>query len=237
MQAFPPPQPPQKESSPSSSASTGTAGSSGKQAMKKARRTAVTRNACRRCRQAKAKCDGKHPTCTRCMPKHDNCVYDVEGEGVTRMQAMQQKLSAKELELDRLKLVVKSLRDGTDNDAAAILARLRLGDNLDNIPAAVATRLPSGLRDDGNHDSGSTYAAEAAMHNWPSSSVLSRPDSYAFGLQSTLNIPSLTQYFSPAEVVARLANQVPAAQRWASSVAVDPAQNAVSSPPSQRQKG
>ncbi|KAK3626456.1 hypothetical protein LTR22_023150 [Elasticomyces elasticus] len=171
------------------------------------------------------------------MPKHENRVYDIEGEGVTRMQAMQQKLSAKELELDRLKLLIQSLRDGTDNDAAATLAQLRLGDNLDNIAAAVATRLPSGLRDDGNHDSGSTYAAEAAMHNWPASSVLSRPDSYAFGLQFTLNIPSFMQHFSPAEVVARLANQVPAAQRWASSVAVDPAQNAVSSPLSKRQKG
>ncbi|CAN9100212.1 unnamed protein product [Alternaria alternata] len=94
--------------------------------------------ACVQCRNGKAKCDGTRPQCNRCKENKLSCQYDV-AEGVSRAERMKiMKRDSMTGELDDLKRIVTSLRSGTDDQAAAVLARLRLGE----APEDVAKTLP-----------------------------------------------------------------------------------------------
>lgn len=85
-------------------------------------------------------CNGKHPTCDRCWASGCPCIYDVQTEGITKMQNLQQKLDLKTRQLD-IKIadyelvmsVVDQLQQGTDEQASEILARLRLGESIKSI--------------------------------------------------------------------------------------------------------
>ncbi|KAK4570269.1 hypothetical protein LTR86_002349 [Recurvomyces mirabilis] len=125
------------ESSPSPRASQNDSGDS-VPARKKPRRTALTRNACTKCRLAKAKCSGKHPSCARCEASNVSCVYDVSDEGVTRTQNLQQKLEVKTRDYDRVMSVLQRLQSGTDNEAAGLLARLRFGESVEQVTEGMA---------------------------------------------------------------------------------------------------
>ncbi|KAK3613984.1 hypothetical protein LTR56_027553 [Elasticomyces elasticus] len=91
-------------------------------------------------------CNGKHPNCARCAARYNTCVYNVADEGVTRMQHLQQKLQSKTFELDQTGKVLQSLRNSSDNEAAATLAALRLGDSLERVTAALPKHTTSTLR-------------------------------------------------------------------------------------------
>ncbi|KAK1912023.1 hypothetical protein P3342_012506 [Pyrenophora teres f. teres] len=94
--------------------------------------------ACVQCRNGKAKCDGTRPRCNRCNDNDLTCQYDV-AEGVSRAERMKiMKRDSITGELDDLKRIITSLRSGTDDHAAAVLARLRLGES----PEDVAKSLP-----------------------------------------------------------------------------------------------
>ncbi|KAK3709951.1 hypothetical protein LTR37_010570 [Vermiconidia calcicola] len=100
---------------------------------KKPRRAFLTQNACTRCRQKKSKCDGKRPICGRCGKHGVECLYDVAEEGLTRMQNIQRQLESKTQEHGKLVNLFERLRHSTDNEAANILARLRLGACVDEL--------------------------------------------------------------------------------------------------------
>lgn len=87
---------------------------------------------------AYSQCDGTRPRCNRCKENDLSCQYDV-AEGVSRAERMKiMKRDSMTGELDDLKRIVTSLRSGTDDQAAAVLARLRLGE----APEEVAKTLP-----------------------------------------------------------------------------------------------
>ncbi|KAH8711893.1 hypothetical protein GQ44DRAFT_730955 [Phaeosphaeriaceae sp. PMI808] len=89
--------------------------------------------ACVQCRNGKVKCDGMRPQCTRCGELHQPCQYDVP-EGVTRSERM--KLLRRESVINRaeeLEHVIRALRTGSDEQASAILARLRIGDQVHEV--------------------------------------------------------------------------------------------------------
>jgi hypothetical protein len=84
-------------------------------------------------------CDGTRPRCNRCSENDLICQYDVP-EGVSRAERMKiMKRDSMAPELDDLRRIVTSLRSGTDNQAATVLARLRLGES----PEDVARSLPA----------------------------------------------------------------------------------------------
>jgi hypothetical protein len=56
-------------------------------------------------------------------------MYDSE-KGTTRQQNLRNQLSSVQIELARLKRFVHSLRNSSDADAAGLLARLRMGEDL-----------------------------------------------------------------------------------------------------------
>ncbi|KAK4908241.1 hypothetical protein LTR49_022841 [Elasticomyces elasticus] len=119
------------------------------------------------------------------------------------MQNLQQKLHSKTFELDLMSTVLQSLRGSTDNQAAATLAALRLGDSLESITAALPqhaisssrsvrikldssslfhqdVRKLTGIRDVADSSSSrslrSTYTADAVTPSWSVSPALSRTE-------------------------------------------------------------
>ncbi|KAJ4983975.1 bZIP transcription factor [Stagonosporopsis vannaccii] len=98
----------------------------------KKRRQAVA-VACVQCRSGKAKCDGIRPRCTRCRDNDLACQYDV-AEGVSRAERMKllkrESMSSRVEELER---VMNVLRSGSDIEASTLLARLRLGERVDDV--------------------------------------------------------------------------------------------------------
>ncbi|SMR51243.1 unnamed protein product [Zymoseptoria tritici ST99CH_1A5] len=83
-------------------------------------------NACTACRLSKLKCNGRHPTCYRCHARDLECVYDVS-EGMTKRQHLNNELSEQKSELTQASAVLRVLQFGTDQEATASLARLRIG--------------------------------------------------------------------------------------------------------------
>jgi hypothetical protein len=73
-----------------------------------------------------SQCNGRHPTCYRCHARDLECVYDVS-EGMTKRQHLNNELSEQKEELTRAKAVLRVLQFGTDQEATASLARLRIG--------------------------------------------------------------------------------------------------------------
>ncbi|KAF2825204.1 hypothetical protein CC86DRAFT_40346 [Ophiobolus disseminans] len=106
----------------------------------KKRRQAVA-VACLQCRSGKAKCDGARPQCTRCSELELRCQYDV-AEGVSRAERMKMlkrdDMSSRAEETER---VLRALRTSSDVQAANLLARLRIGERVEDL----AKDLPSTL--------------------------------------------------------------------------------------------
>lgn len=78
-------------------------------------------------------CDGRRPTCTRCEKYTTECTYDVAQEGLTRMQNLQQQLDNKTIDHERLQEILRAMEEGTDQEATALLARLRLSLGVDDL--------------------------------------------------------------------------------------------------------
>ncbi|KAF2027123.1 hypothetical protein EK21DRAFT_72682 [Setomelanomma holmii] len=157
--------------------------------------------ACVQCRTGKAKCDGTRPRCIRCKDNDYPCQYDV-AEGVSRAERMKllrrDSMSSKVEEMER---VLKALRSGSDEQASNILARLRLGERLEEVakglPSATSTSTrgpPSLLAQDSTgsgvstdstadysdgmassyrHSSRASYSPSIGHHpSWPGSSAI-----------------------------------------------------------------
>lgn len=104
----------------------------------KKRRQAVA-VACVQCRSGKAKCDGNRPRCTRCRDNDLACLYDV-AEGVSRAERMKLlKRESMSSRVDELERVISVLRSGSDIEASTLLARLRLGERVDDVARSLPT--------------------------------------------------------------------------------------------------
>ncbi|KAI7271255.1 hypothetical protein KC345_g7251 [Hortaea werneckii] len=153
-------------------------------AAAKKRKRQLTRNACIRCRLAKAKCDGKHPTCNRCSASESKCIYDVPSEGITKMQSLQQRLDlktselhAKTTELQNAMMVLTCMQHGTDSQATEVLARLRRGESIESMAAGLSVQpmyvVPEMSFDPGQH--GSFVTETASSQTWPDPLDLASP--------------------------------------------------------------
>ncbi|KAI6790615.1 hypothetical protein KC363_g7262 [Hortaea werneckii] len=148
------------------------------------RKRQLTRNACIRCRLAKAKCDGKHPTCNRCSVSGSKCIYDVPSEGITKMQSLQQRLElktrelqAKTTELQNATTVLTCMQHGTDSQATEVFARLRRGESIESVAVGLSVQplyaVPDMSSGPGQHDS---FATEnASLQTWPDPLDLASP--------------------------------------------------------------
>lgn len=104
------------------------------------------------------KCSGTHPICTRCTARSlvstlnvsnsiaadslatQACSWDVPEEGITKTQHLQHKLAEQSARLDQVNAMVHILRHGTDKVATEALARLRIGETVDEVLQLVGTQ-------------------------------------------------------------------------------------------------
>ncbi|EDU49748.1 DUF3425 multi-domain protein [Pyrenophora tritici-repentis] len=162
--------------------------------------------ACVQCRNGKAKCDGTRPRCNRCNDNDLTCQYDV-AEGVSRAERMKiMKRDSITGELDDLKRIITSLRSGTDDHAAAVLARLRLGESPEDVAKslpmtaspATSGQPPSLLGQESTDTSGSgmshesAYDMSKATQKFPQNSAVSitSPTSQTAGWSPAASISS-----------------------------------------------
>lgn len=82
--------------------------------------------ACWPCRKRKSKCSGERPSCSGCTRKGSECTYEHE-EGLTRLGSLRYKLSEATVQAETLQYLFDQLRSRSDNEAACLLALLRMG--------------------------------------------------------------------------------------------------------------
>lgn len=75
------------------------------------------------------KCFGERPACTRCVRKDEICIYDA-AEGVSRQQDLRTRLHSVETELGQTRSFIHNLQHSSNGDAAVLLIRLRLGEDV-----------------------------------------------------------------------------------------------------------
>ena len=75
------------------------------------------------------KCFGERPACTRCVRKDEICIYDA-AEGVSRQQDLRTRLHSVEAELGQTRSFIHNLQHSSNGDAAVLLTRLRLGEDV-----------------------------------------------------------------------------------------------------------
>jgi len=88
-------------------------------------------------------CDGTRPQCARCSELDLTCQYDV-AEGVSRAERMKiLKRDGISTRADEMERVIRALRTTSDAEAATILARLRIGERVDDLAKSLPPFLSS----------------------------------------------------------------------------------------------
>lgn len=85
------------------------------------------------------KCFGERPACTRCVRKDEICIYDA-AEGVSRQQDLRTRLHSAEAELRQARGFIHNLQHSSNEDAALLLTRLRLGEDVAELASKGARR-------------------------------------------------------------------------------------------------
>jgi hypothetical protein len=96
------------------------------------------KSACFQCRKRKTKCTGQRPACQYCKDLNLDCLWEAS-EGLTRMEDMRQQLRSVTTNLHNLEAIVSKMRNGTDEEATMVLARLRLGAPIEEVVQAIGT--------------------------------------------------------------------------------------------------
>jgi hypothetical protein len=99
-------------------------------------------SACKRCQHRKSKCSGTRPACTYCIERQLDCFYDV-AEGATRTSDLKRRLRESSGRTQALGRVLAVMREGTDDQANEVFARLRMGDCLQNVLHSLPTYISS----------------------------------------------------------------------------------------------
>lgn len=90
------------------------------------KRETPVKSACTQCRRRKTRCSGQRPACQGCLSRGTQCLWNV-CDGLSTISEFKHKLQEVESHLDTLKILIESLRLGTDHTATLLLAKLRLG--------------------------------------------------------------------------------------------------------------
>ncbi|KAF2998524.1 hypothetical protein E8E13_004587 [Curvularia kusanoi] len=179
----------------------------------KKRRTIVA-VACTTCRSGKAKCDGLRPKCTRCTDNDSICSYDVP-EGVSRAERMKLlKRDSASGRVEELERVMNALRSGSDIEASTLLARLRLGERVDDIAKTLAptssilestSTSTSGVSQEAPFGQSDFAGSSSLRHDYrtsrPSSSE-HRPSWASSAAMSSGSAGKMKQYTGPSNITA-----------------------------------
>lgn len=103
-------------------------------------------SACIQCQKRKTKCSGKRPVCRFCSDRNLKCSWDI-GEGLTKNADLKRKLQEANKRSDDLDILVNAMRSGSDQTSSMLLARLRIGDSLEQLLLNI--RIDASLPDSG----------------------------------------------------------------------------------------
>lgn len=90
------------------------------------------KSACVQCQKRKTKCSGQRPVCRFCSDRNLECSWDI-GDGLTRTADLKRKLQEANGRSDDLCKLVDAMRSGSDQTSSMLLARLRIGDSLEQL--------------------------------------------------------------------------------------------------------
>ncbi|EFY95734.2 Zn(2)-Cys(6) zinc finger domain protein [Metarhizium robertsii] len=92
--------------------------------------------ACIDCRKRKTKCSGSRPTCTACIRRHVECVYD-RGPNETQAKVVKRKYEELKSHSTPYERIFDAIRSRSEADVGAIVRKIRRGENVDDIARQV----------------------------------------------------------------------------------------------------
>jgi hypothetical protein len=105
------------------------------------------KSACVQCQKRKTKCSGQRPVCRFCSDRNLECSWDI-GDGLTRTADLKRKLQEATGRSEDLDTLIHAMRHGTDDVSTMLLARLRLGEPIEDLVAALRTDSPPSVERD-----------------------------------------------------------------------------------------
>jgi hypothetical protein len=105
------------------------------------------KSACVQCQKRKTKCSGQRPVCRFCSDRNLECSWDI-GDGLTRTADLKRKLQEATGRSEDLDTLVDAMRYGTDEVSTMLLARLRLGEPIEDLVTALRTDSSPGIEHD-----------------------------------------------------------------------------------------
>ncbi|OCL04980.1 hypothetical protein AOQ84DRAFT_299807 [Glonium stellatum] len=102
-----------------------------------AKRGKITIVACVPCRRRKTKCDGKRPACSQCIARDGSCLYDMTDEQ-RRLTFLRDNVEHLEEEKGALENLAYTLQNGTEEQVAEILNRLRSHEDIHQIAQSLS---------------------------------------------------------------------------------------------------
>lgn len=103
------------------------------------------KSACGQCQKRKTKCSGQRPVCGFCNERGLECSWEI-GDGLTRNADLRQRLTEANDHAIDINMLVHDMRTNSDAVATTLLAKLRLGDSIQDL----ATGIRDGTSMEGN---------------------------------------------------------------------------------------
>ena len=94
------------------------------------------KSACGQCQKRKTKCSGQRPICGFCSDRGLECSWEI-GDGLTRNADLRRRLSDANANAVDINMLVHDMRTNTDAVATTLLAKLRLGDSIQDLATGI----------------------------------------------------------------------------------------------------
>jgi len=100
------------------------------------KRSEPVKSACGQCQKRKTKCSGQRPICGFCSDRGLECSWEI-GDGLTRNADLRQRLTDANLHASDINTLVHDMRTNSDAVATTLLAKLRLGDSIQDLATGI----------------------------------------------------------------------------------------------------
>ena len=94
------------------------------------------KSACGQCQKRKTKCSGQRPVCGFCNERGLECSWEI-GDGLTRNADLRQRLAEANDHAIDINMLVHDMRTNSDAVATTLLAKLRLGDSIQDLATGI----------------------------------------------------------------------------------------------------
>jgi hypothetical protein len=94
------------------------------------------KSACGQCQKRKTKCSGQRPICGFCSDRGLDCSWEI-GDGLTRNADLRQRLVEANSYTVDINMLVNEMRTNSDAIATTLLAKLRLGDSIEDLATGI----------------------------------------------------------------------------------------------------